>query len=156
MSVSCCPIVSVSDWQCVRLSLCPFPTVSNYHCVRFLLCPIGNMSDCHCARFLLCSVNTVSDCNHRVSVSYCIRLSLCPIHSIYCVRFILYATGLYLYRIGKAESPLCLHCNPGREDIGEHTLLECAKLREVLHEKIGNDLSRRVRKKIIPSRRRDF
>lgn len=30
----------------------------------------------------------------------------------------------YLYRIGKAESPLCMHCSVGAFDSAEHTLSE--------------------------------
>lgn len=47
----------------------------------------------------------------------------------------------YLYRIGKAESPICSYCT--MEDTTEHHIMICNKWdseREILKEKIGEDL----------------
>ena len=92
-----------SQTPCVQLQL---------PCVRFLQCPL----QLSCVRFLLCLSDIVSDCNHCVSVSYCVRLTLCPIattvypfptvsdcnyrvSNYYCVRFPASCVRLYCVRL---------------------------------------------------------
>src|SRR5580765_5410813 len=99
-------------------TVCPFPTVSDRHCVRlqppcvrFLLCPIGPVSDCnhrvsvsYCVRLAMCPIAIVSDCHCVRLQPPCVRLGLCPIYSICCVRFILCATGPHSNFTNRTES----------------------------------------------------
>lgn len=133
MSVSCCvrlqplcvrfllyPIGTVSVSYCVRLEICPIVIVPVSYCIRSTLCPIATtvclfptVSDCHCVRFI----------QSIVSDSFCTQLG-----SIY---------------IGR-ESPL-FTLQSGQRGYWRTYLARVREMevadREVLHEKIGDDLS---------------